>query len=126
MDSTGTRSASASGSGRGDRGMVTAELAVGLTVVAMGVVGLAWLVSVLMLQARCLDTAGETARHSARGDTAAVQRTRAAAPQGATVTVARQGQVIVATVRVTARPLGGIAPQVPLAATAQVHLEPGE
>lgn len=110
----------------GSRGMVTAELALGLTVVAMGVVALAWLASVLMVQAQCVDTATEAARHSARGDTAAVQRVRAAAPPGATVTVTRQGQAIVATVRVAARPLGGIAPQVPLTATAQVQLEPGE
>lgn len=88
---------------RGERGAVTAELALGLPVLAALTVGLVWLLVVAMAQVRAVDAARETARAVVRGDEVshAVELGRVVAPPGAVVEVTRAGDR--ARVRVTGR-----------------------
>lgn len=108
----------------GERGMVTAELAVASLAVAGLIVLVGWLAVVLGLAMRCQDTAWEVARQEARGDAAAVRKARAAAPPGARVVVERTaGQVRVA-VDLEARPWVAWLPPVPLRLRAVSLAEP--
>lgn len=78
---------------RGERGAVTAELAMTLPLLVAVTVGLVWLLAVGAAQVRAVDAARETARAVARGDAvaAAVERGERVAPAGATVAVAGTG-----------------------------------
>lgn len=107
-----------------ERGMVTAELAVSLLGLTLATVAAMWMVAVIGLQIRCVDTADEIARQLARGDRAAADRAYAARPPGSTVTTGREGGDAVVEVRMIARGPGGL-PGVPLRARAQVALETG-
>jgi TadE-like protein len=75
----------------GERGAVTAELALVLPVLMAVTVGLVWLLAVGAAQVRAVDAARETARAVARGDdeTAAITLGRRVAPPGSTVVVSR-------------------------------------
>ena len=53
------------------RGMVTFELAIGILSAAVVATVIGWGISLLMLQSRCTDVAGQIARQLGRGDTAA-------------------------------------------------------
>ena len=53
---------------RDQRGVVTAELALGIPVLMSLTVGLVWLISIGVAQVRMVDAARETARAAARGD----------------------------------------------------------
>lgn len=106
------------------RGMVTAELAVGLLAVAVVISMAAGLAGVLQLQARCTDAASEIARQAARGDSAAVARASADLPAGAVVERADGDGVVVVTVRLPVR-LANL-PLIELSATARTIAEPGE
>ncbi len=88
--------------------MVTAELAACLPVLALIVlIGLA-AVSAAGQRVRAQDAAAEVARASARGDPAQAARLFAdTAPAGASYTVSSDGDQVIATVRVTLRPLDG-------------------
>ena len=55
---------------RGERGAVTAELAMALPLLVAVTVGLVWLLAVGAAQLRVVDAARETARAVARGDDA--------------------------------------------------------
>ena len=82
----------------GERGAVTAELALVLPMLVAVTVGLVWLLAVAAAQMRAVDAARETARAVARGDdeAGAIARGRQVAPPRSTITVSRgQGEVLV-------------------------------
>jgi Flp pilus assembly protein TadG len=91
-----------------DDGMVTAELAACLPVLALVVLfGLA-VVTAAGERVRAQDAAAEVARASARGDPAAAALLFAhTAPAGATYTVSTEAGEVTATVTVTLHPLDG-------------------
>jgi hypothetical protein len=93
-----------------DRGFVTAEAAVVLSVLVAFTMALVWGLLVVAAQIQCVDAARTGARAAARQDPAAtvVTVTREAAPRGARVTVGREGDEV--RVTVVARPplLGGL------------------
>ncbi len=89
-----------------DRGAATAELALVLPVLVSLTVGLVWLMSVGLAQARTVDAAREVARAVARGDDtgAAVDRGERIAPDGVGFSVRRDAELVV--VRATGRVAG--------------------
>lgn len=91
---------------RGERGAVTAELAVALPVLLAVTAGLAWLLAVAIGQVRTVDAARETARALARGDdeSAALAVGRRVAPEGVALVVRREGDRVV--VRASGRMAG--------------------
>ena len=110
------------------RGYVTAETALVLPVLAAFVLGLVWLVSLGVTQARCLDAAREAARALARDETtsAATDLARRSSPPGADIRFRRDGAAVVVTVSVPAKapgPIFGALPAVELSATAVSALE---
>lgn len=105
--------------------MVTAELAVTILAALALLTMMCWGIYLIVLQVRCGDTAAAVARQAARGDAAAVAKMRAAAPQGATVVLDSQPNLITVTVRLSAQPLANWLVAVPLSARAQVVPEPG-
>ncbi|GAB3625152.1 hypothetical protein GCM10027418_32390 [Mariniluteicoccus endophyticus] len=108
-----------------ERGMVTAELALGLVALVVALTAAFGLVGVALVQGQCWDTASEVARQVARGDDEAARRARRDAPRGADVDVDRRGNVVVVEVEAPARPFGERGPTVRLRASAQVVTEPG-
>lgn len=95
---------------RGERGAVTAEIALGLPLLVSMTLGSVWLLAVGAAQVRTVDAARETARALARGDAtdAAVEVGERVAPASARIRVeTTDGRVHV---RVTARvpPPGGL------------------
>ncbi|MBE7325435.1 pilus assembly protein [Nocardioides sp. Y6] len=81
---------------RGERGAVTAEIALGLPLLVSMTIGSVWLVAVGAAQVRAVDAARETARAVARGDEvgAAVEVGERIAPASARVRVEQgDGQV---------------------------------
>ncbi|MFD5842146.1 TadE family type IV pilus minor pilin [Streptomyces chartreusis] len=90
--------------GGSDRGFVTAESAVVLTVLVMFAMALVWGLLVMAAQIQCVDAARTGARAAARQDPAdaVIEVTREAAPRGARVTVGREGDEV--RVVVVARP----------------------
>ncbi len=92
-----------------DAGMVTAELAACLPVLAFVVVIGVAAISVGDQQVRAQDAAREVARADARGDPSGAARLFAeSAPAGATVSTITADDRVTATVTVTMRPLGGV------------------
>lgn len=89
---------------RGERGAVTAELALGLPLLLALTAGLVWLQAVGAAQVRVVDAAREVARAVARGDDPAAARAvgERIAPSGARVVIEVDGSrvVVVATARV--------------------------
>lgn len=82
------------------RGMVTFELAIGLLSAAFVVTVLGWGVSLLTVQARCADVAGQIARELGRSDQAAADKISEQAPKGASVNVDPGADSITVTVSV--------------------------
>jgi hypothetical protein len=78
---------------RGERGAVTAELAMALPLLVAVTIGLVWLLSIGAAQIRVVDAARETARAVARGDDpgAAVALGQRVAPEGAALTISGSG-----------------------------------
>jgi Flp pilus assembly protein TadG len=78
---------------RGQRGAVTAELALGLPLLLAVTLGLVWLLVVGVAQVRVVDAAREAARAAARGEPtgAAVSLALRVAPSGAQVAVTSAG-----------------------------------
>jgi Flp pilus assembly protein TadG len=95
---------------RNEHGAVTAETAVVLPLLAAFAVGLVWVVSLGVSQARAVDAAREVARVAARGDSLAEARSWGdrVAPEGARVTVSRTDDIVRVTVRATVRGPGGL------------------
>lgn len=86
------------GSGPGERGAVTAELALALPTLLAVTTALVWLLSVGAAQIRTVDAAREAARAVARGDDpgAAVAVGEQVAPEGVSVVVVTEGGRVVA------------------------------
>lgn len=110
----------------GDRGMVTAEIAVALPAVVVLLGGLIALVVAVGAQMRCIDAAREGARAAARGDPAGqvIAVATRAAPAGAQVSVAIDGEYATVTVTAATTPLGGLLGPVAVSATASSRIEP--
>src|SRR5215218_5428385 len=119
----------------GERGMVTAELAVATLAAGAMLIMLSWGVFVMTVQLRCIDSAAEVARQMARGDRAAVSDAKDRALEGAAFETANSPELVTVKVRVGVRPFvfrSGIAstnksrlPTVSLTAQARVVPEPG-
>ena len=106
-----------------ERGMVTAELAVGLLTATLVAAILAWVIGLAGLQARCNDTAAAVARQYARGDESAAIDASRAAPEGSSVQAdVMSGQVRV--VVVAKRSWGALGP-ISIEGRAQLTVEPG-
>lgn len=109
---------------RDQRGMVTAELAMAVMAAIIVLVVMCWAIAIAVLQLRCMDTAAEVARQSARGDQQAAQRAQDDAPAGSRVEVTSAGDRVVVEVSLSARPGGLRIPAVQLRATAETLKEP--
>lgn len=94
----------------GERGAVTAELALGLPLVLAVTVGLVWLLAAASAQIRVVDAARESARSVARGDTEAAARDVALkiAPAGARVQVVVSGGRVAVTASAVVDGPGGL------------------
>lgn len=90
----------------GDRGFVTAEAAVALPVLVVFTMGLVWALMAASAQIQCVDAARAGARAAARQDPpgTVIEAARQTAPNGARVTVRREGDLV--HVRVEAQPPG--------------------
>jgi hypothetical protein len=109
---------------RGQRGMVTAELAFASIGAALACVLLAWVLALVGLLLRCQATAVEVARQEARGDREAVARVLAERPAGARVAISHDAGRIRVRVELAARPWAEWLPAVPLSARSAVEQEP--
>lgn len=89
-----------------DRGTVTAEAAVVLPLLALFAMGLVWALLAAAAQVQCVDAARAGARSAARQDTGGetLDTVRGEAPEGAEVTVSREGDLV--RVRVSAEAPG--------------------
>ena len=106
-----------------ERGMVTAELAIGVMVCVSLVVAGVWAVMLVVSQTRCGDVAAEMARQLARGDQQAAERARGGAPAGSRVAIDHVGGRVVVSVSADSS-LGRLGP-VHLKASAAADVEPG-
>lgn len=106
------------------RGMVTAELAVGVMVMALALLFASAVVGLLIQQDAAENIAAQVARHAARGDDAEVAKVKRRAPKGATVGLDEGEGWVRATVTIKQR-WGRVGP-VTLTATAQAAKEPGQ
>lgn len=104
--------------------MVTAELAVSTLAALALLTMMCWGIYLVVMQMRCIDTAGEVARQAARGDDVGVRRAEHDAPTGARVQVTTGRQVTSVQVRLAARPFAHWLVAVPLHAEAKVDTEP--
>lgn len=88
---------------------MTAELALGLPLLMVVSLAMAWLLTVVVAQIQVVDAAREAARALARGDSAdsATDVAHRVAPQGSVVSVAVQGGEVTVTVRARLDPPGG-------------------
>lgn len=109
---------------RGQRGMVTAELAFASMGAALACIVLAWTLTLVGLLVRCQDTAAEVARQEARSDHSAVAQALGDRPAGSTVAVSQDADRVTVRVQLAARPWAAWLPSVPLTATASVIREP--
>lgn len=80
---------------RGQRGMVTVEMAFAAMFLAVALAVAILVVGAVFMLGQCQVTANEVARQAARGDAAAVARATADAPTGATVASRREGGAVV-------------------------------
>ncbi|OYN92639.1 TadE family type IV pilus minor pilin [Parenemella sanctibonifatiensis] len=112
--------------GRDQRGMVTAELALGTLALAIVMVLLGCLLRIVFIQIDLTTTATEVARQYARGDEVTAQRAARDRPAGAAVDLERGAGEVVVVVSMAVPLLPGteILP-VPISATARVPVEPG-
>ena len=109
---------------RTERGMVTAELALGALAVAMVTVMLAWCLHLVTRQLLLEDTVAEVARQAARGDRTAVVAAQTDAPPGTSIEVREEPGAFVARAEQSVGPPGKL-PGVLLTAEARVLTEPG-
>lgn len=77
-----------------ERGMVTAELAIGILTATLIAVGLCWGLSVVVVHTMCADVAAQVARAEARGDATASDEARGHAPAGASISVDKSGDQV--------------------------------
>jgi hypothetical protein len=107
-----------------DRGSVTAELAAALPALLLLLVAGVMAVSVAGVKIRCVSAARDGALGEARGDSG-VEAARRAAPDGASVTVAIDGDLAKATVSAQVRPFGNLLPAITVSGSAVAAVEPG-
>lgn len=95
---------------RGERGAVTAEIALGVPLLCSVTLGLVWLLALGAAQVRAVEAARETARAVARGDAVgeAVAVGERIAPAAARVRVEQAGGEVRVRVTGTLRPPGGL------------------
>ncbi|WP_090787061.1 TadE family type IV pilus minor pilin [Asanoa ishikariensis] len=112
--------------GRGrDRGSTTAELAAATPALALLLfVGVA-AVAATQTKLQCADAARDAALAAARGQEGGLSRTQTA-PDGATITISINGDVVTATVRAPARVVGTRLPPIEVSATAVAAREPDD
>ncbi len=114
--------------GRGERGAVTAELALGLPLLVAVTVALAWVLALGVTQVRLVDAAREAARVAARGESSGEAERLAwqVAPRGSTVRIHHSGETVSVVVRATVDGPAGIlgVPGVTLSAEAVAAVEP--
>jgi hypothetical protein len=103
-----------------EHGMVTAETAVVLPLIAVFAMALIWVVVTVIAQIQLVDSARDGARALARGDDeqAAIGHALQAAPEGATANVSNGSDTVTVTVEVDAK-----APSWLLVPLPAVHLE---
>jgi hypothetical protein len=110
--------------GRREQGSATAEFAAALPVLVVllltGFTG----VRATLAKLRCVDAAREAARVAARGEPGEAAGRRVA-PDGATISVRVDGDVVRAVVRVRVRPLGPRLPAFTVDGSAAAAAEPG-
>ncbi|PRZ43113.1 hypothetical protein CLV47_103170 [Antricoccus suffuscus] len=106
--------------------MATAEIAVAIPAVVLLLGGLIAVIAAVAAQLRCVDAAREGARAAARGDSASVVVSIAqrAAPNGAAVSVAINGDTVTVTVQAPTRPVGGLVGTYTVTASATGRMEP--
>ncbi len=94
----------------GDRGAVTAELALALPVLLAVTAGLVWLLAVAVAQVRTVDAAREAARALARGDDVgeALALGEQVAPDGVRLSVSASGDRVVVRARGRVSGPGGL------------------
>lgn len=116
---------------RNQRGAVTAETAVVLPLLAAFALGLAWLVSLGISQARAVDAAREVARVVARGESPSEARAWGdrIAPDGARIRIRNDQETVVVTVTAKITGPGGLLgflPGFPVSAEAVAAAEEGQ
>ena len=110
-------------SGR-EQGSATAELAAALPVlVVLLLIGLTG-VDATLAKLRCVDAAREAARVAARGESGEAAARRVA-PDGATLSVRVEGDVVRVVVQVRVRPFGPRLPGIAVGGSAVAAVEPG-
>jgi len=110
---------------RGDRGMVTAELATVLPVLVLLLAVVLSAVSVAGVRVRVQDAAREAARAAARGDDAAARDLAQQSAPGVTVTLTVSGGEVVADARLSVHLLAHWLPAVTVTGRAVAAREPG-
>jgi Flp pilus assembly protein TadG len=109
---------------RGDRGTVTAELAVCLPVLVLFLAVMLSAVSVAGLRVRAQDAAREAARAAARGDDATARQLADQAAPGVALTLVTSGKQVTATAQVSAHLLAHWLPAITVRERATAALEP--
>ena len=109
----------------GDRGTVTAELALCLPVLVLFLAVVLSAVSVGDTRVRAQDAAREAARAAARGDNTAARELAQPAAPGVELTLTTSGDQVTATVRVSAHLLARWLPAVTVVERAVAAIEPG-
>ncbi len=106
--------------------MATAEIAVAIPAVVLLLGGLIAVLAAVAAQLRCVDAAREGARAAARGDpaSAVIAIAQQAAPDGAAVSVATNGETVTVTVQAPTRPIGGLVGTYTVTASATGRMEP--
>ena len=107
-----------------DRGSFTAELAAGLPALMLLLFAGLAAVNAVIVKGQCVDAAREAALAASRG-APGVPAGAAAAPPGSVVSVAVEGDRVVATVRAPVRALGARLPKLTVTGTAVAAVEPG-
>jgi hypothetical protein len=99
----------------GQRGAVTAELAMAVPLLLGITLGLVWLLTVAFAQLRMVDAVRETARAAARGEAAApaIQRGQDVAPAGAVLQLTTDDEDVVASGSVTVDGVDGLLEALP-------------
>jgi hypothetical protein len=109
---------------RGDRGMVTAELAACLPVLVLVLAVALTAVSAVAARAGLQDAAREAARAAARGDPSAARRLATEAAPSGQLTLVSRGADVIAVVRARLHPMGGVLPGLTLVERAVAAREP--
>jgi Flp pilus assembly protein TadG len=119
-----TRPSGPAAGGTREQGSATAELAAALPVfVLLLLVGFTG-VHATLAKLRCVDAAREAARVAARGESGDAAARRVA-PDGATISVRVEGDVVRAVVQVRVRPFGPRLPDFAVSGDAAAAVEPG-